>query len=218
MTKVTPPLKPTEGSEQSYSVSSRIVPNPQDLERNIQLTRMGLPFTSPDEGICAAKITLFPEGPRRDKDLEGLKPPIDMEPQTNPVADLSGTAYLLSEDELAQESDEEEVFVAGDDMKEDIQANEEEHKEQSDKVIDAAMNSLDKNNIARGDLLNSLNRVTDTLKAIQDAVKEDHGLKSLVESLQVNALIQEKHLAEWAKSSTSMAWNLGLRLTAIENS
>nr|GEV72642.1 hypothetical protein [Tanacetum cinerariifolium] len=36
--------------------------------------------------------------------------------------------------------------------------------EQSDKVIDAAMNSLDKNSIARGDLLNSINGVTYTLK------------------------------------------------------
>ncbi|GKE33859.1 hypothetical protein Tco_1453181, partial [Tanacetum coccineum] len=183
--------------------------------------------------------------------------------QLTTLADIQ--AYLLSEDELGQESDKEEVFAAGDDMEEDTQANEEEHKspspnkdktepsdtpetqvsdsdssssnlkkyenilsltesqlvknvdhkEQSDKVIDAAMNSLDKNSIARGDLLNALNGVTDTHKAIQDAVKEDH---SSVESLQANALSQEKHLAEWAKSSTSMAWNLGLRLTAIENS
>ncbi|GKC58865.1 hypothetical protein Tco_1086463, partial [Tanacetum coccineum] len=35
-TKVTPP-KPTEGSEQSHSVSSGIVPDPQDLERDVQL-------------------------------------------------------------------------------------------------------------------------------------------------------------------------------------
>nr|GFC85902.1 hypothetical protein [Tanacetum cinerariifolium] len=40
------------------------------------------------------------------------------------------------------------------------------HREQTDKVIDAAMNSLDKNSIARGDLLNALNRATESLKAI----------------------------------------------------
>ncbi|GKC77762.1 hypothetical protein Tco_1128536 [Tanacetum coccineum] len=50
-TKVTPPPKPTEDSEQSYLVSLGIVHDPQDLERNIQLAGMGLPFTSPDEGI-----------------------------------------------------------------------------------------------------------------------------------------------------------------------
>ncbi|GJV53696.1 hypothetical protein Tco_1449437 [Tanacetum coccineum] len=43
-TKVTPP-KPMEGSEQSYSVSSGTIPDPQDLERNIQLASMGLPST-----------------------------------------------------------------------------------------------------------------------------------------------------------------------------
>ncbi|GJR41842.1 hypothetical protein Tco_1309945 [Tanacetum coccineum] len=53
-------------------------------------------------------------------------------------------------------------------------------REQTDKVIDAAMNSLDKNNIARGDLLNALNGVTKALKAIQDVVKEDHVLNKKV--------------------------------------
>ncbi|GJY19883.1 hypothetical protein Tco_0392449 [Tanacetum coccineum] len=47
-TKVTPP-KPTEGSEQSHSVPSSSVRDPQDLERNKQLASMGLPSTL-DEG------------------------------------------------------------------------------------------------------------------------------------------------------------------------
>ncbi|GJZ59407.1 hypothetical protein Tco_0615223 [Tanacetum coccineum] len=54
------------------------------------------------------------------------------------------------------------------------------------------MNSLEKSNIARGDLLNALNEAT--------------------------SLSQDKHLVEWAKSSTSIAWNLGPRMTAIEKS
>ncbi|GJV59731.1 hypothetical protein Tco_1465831 [Tanacetum coccineum] len=251
----------------------------------------GLPSIVFDEG--AAKITSFPEGPHEDKDSEGLKPPANMEPQTNHVPDLSGTGAKY------QETDEEEVFAAGDDIVEDTQADEEEHQfpspnkdkpepshtpetqvsdsnssslvlkkydnilplterqlvkylkkvsrvlfkkitkeqwaqheevvvsyadlrasiegyyeenvdhiEQTDKVIDAAMNSLDKNSIARSDLLNALNGVTETLKAIQDVVKEDLA----------TALSEEKHLAEWDKSSTFMAWNLGLRMTAIKNS
>ncbi|GJZ65597.1 hypothetical protein Tco_0622293 [Tanacetum coccineum] len=48
-TKATSTPKPTEGSEQSHLVSSGTVPDPQDLERNIQLASMGLPFTL-DEG------------------------------------------------------------------------------------------------------------------------------------------------------------------------
>nr|GEW12304.1 copia protein [Tanacetum cinerariifolium] len=65
--------------------------------------------------------TPHPERPLRDKDSEGNKPPIDMEPQTNPDDDLSGTdvqAFILSEDEMAQESDE-EVFEAGEEMEQD---------------------------------------------------------------------------------------------------
>nr|GEW67180.1 hypothetical protein [Tanacetum cinerariifolium] len=59
------------------------------------------------------------------------------------------------------------------------------HMEQTDKVIDAAMNSLDKNSITRGDLLNGLNGVTETLKAIQDDIKEDHVLnKKVIEAIE----------------------------------
>ncbi|GJW61129.1 hypothetical protein Tco_0110464 [Tanacetum coccineum] len=47
-TKVTPP-KPTKGFEQSHSVPSGTVPDPRDLERNIQLASMGFPSTL-DEG------------------------------------------------------------------------------------------------------------------------------------------------------------------------
>ncbi|GJZ27661.1 retrovirus-related pol polyprotein from transposon TNT 1-94 [Tanacetum coccineum] len=298
-TKVSSP-KPTEDFEQSHSVSLGTVLDPQDLERNIQLASMGLPSTLDEgtrksqplpKGMD--KTTPCPEGPLGDKDLGGNKPPADMEPINPIIADPSGTcakyqvdhtqstklryqsltrneALLLSDDERVQESDEEEVFEAGEDMDEDTQANikfdnilplterqlvkylrkvsrvffnklteaqwtqhkeaaifyadlkasiegyyEEniDHNDQTDKVIDAAMNSLDKNSIARGDLLNALNGATEALKAIQDAVKEGH---SLVESLQATALTQEEQLASWAKSSTSMAWNLSPRITAVE--
>nr|GEY22060.1 retrovirus-related Pol polyprotein from transposon TNT 1-94 [Tanacetum cinerariifolium] len=57
--------------------------------------------------------------------------------------------------------------------------------EKNDKVIDAAMNSLTKNNIAKGDLLNVLNGVTNALKAIQDDVKEEHVLnKKVLEAIE----------------------------------
>ncbi|GJY43265.1 hypothetical protein Tco_0431478 [Tanacetum coccineum] len=198
-TQVTPPTGPTEGSKQSYSVSSGNVPDPQDPKRNIQLAGTGLPSTSLDEGIRKSqpfpestttdpkdsrgnfqpankglpstasdegtvKTTSFPKGPRGDKDSEGLKPPT--EPLTNLVVDLSGTgakyqvdktqstrlryrslaknkdktssevepgteilqlttfadvqALLLSDDEMVQESDEDDVLEAREEMDEDI--------------------------------------------------------------------------------------------------
>ncbi|GJU38114.1 hypothetical protein Tco_1186468 [Tanacetum coccineum] len=142
-TKVTPP-KPTEGSEQSHSVSSGTVPDPQDLERNIQLASTGLPSTL-NEGTRKSQPLL--EGSLGDKDLGGNKPPADMEPINPPVADLLGIgakyqtssevksdtdpvklqtfgdvqAFLLSEDEL----DEEEILAVGEDMVDDTQVAEE---------------------------------------------------------------------------------------------
>ncbi|GKB35248.1 hypothetical protein Tco_0880190 [Tanacetum coccineum] len=98
-TQVTPPTRPTEGSELSHPVSSGNVPNPQDLERNIQLAGMGLSSTSLDEGTRksqplpegTAKTTPLLEGPLGDKDSEGFRPPADMEPINLSIVDLSGT-------------------------------------------------------------------------------------------------------------------------------
>ncbi|GKB87758.1 hypothetical protein Tco_0960030, partial [Tanacetum coccineum] len=87
-----------------------------------------------DEG--AAKTTPLPKGPRGDKDSKGLKPPVDMESHTNLVADTEALqlktfadvqALLLSDDEMIQESNDEDVLEAGEDMDKDTQADEEEN-------------------------------------------------------------------------------------------
>ncbi|GKF71413.1 hypothetical protein Tco_0207527 [Tanacetum coccineum] len=73
-TKESPP-KPIKGSEQSYSVSSGTIPDPQDLERNIQLASMGFPSTL-NEGTRPSKP--FPKGTAtHPKDLRGNKQPLD---------------------------------------------------------------------------------------------------------------------------------------------
>ncbi|GJW62802.1 hypothetical protein Tco_0112137 [Tanacetum coccineum] len=286
-TQVTSPTGPIEGSEQSHSVSSGMV-----------------------------KTTPCPEGVRRDKVLEGLKPPADIKPLTNPVADplRTGAKY--------QESDNEELFAAGEEMDEDIPPTDEEvqspppntdkpessqaqnsdesdsdssslelnkydnilplterqlwekheeatvsyvdlrasiegyykenvdHRDQTDKLVQATINSLDKNSTERADLLKALNMVNEILKTIQEAVKEDpalhkkvleateayttnsnnitellslaktfdfFGLKSLVENVKAALDAHNDNLATWTKSSTSMAWNVGPRLTKIKH-
>nr|GEX41653.1 hypothetical protein [Tanacetum cinerariifolium] len=212
---------------ENYSSTEEQLLIPKTQGGNVQPVDKGLPSTVSDEGTT--KSTPFPEGPRGDKDTDFTrlryrtltenkgKTSSKVEPdhetlQLTTVADIQ--AYLLSKDELAQGSNEEEhkkAVVSYANLKDSIEGYYEEnvdHMEQTDKVIDAAMNSLDKNSIARGDILNALNGVTKTLKSIQDAVKEDHvlkkkGLKSSVESLQATTLSQEKHLAEWAKQDTS---------------
>nr|GEZ38375.1 hypothetical protein [Tanacetum cinerariifolium] len=254
-TKVIPP-KPTEDSEQSHSVSSGTVPDPQDLERNIYLASMGFPSTlnegthkskplpesiathpkdskgnkqpldrditstTPDEGT--AKTMPRPEELLGDIDSEGNIPPAVIEPIYTPVDDLSGTgktssevepdteplqlqtfadnqAFLLFEDELEKETNEEEVLAAGDDIDEDPQddvkvgtpspnqtqpepsnASIEEyykeniaHRDQTDQLVAASMSSLDKSSSSISDLYKGLNVITELLKDINNAIKDD---------------------------------------------
>ncbi|GJQ90523.1 retrovirus-related pol polyprotein from transposon TNT 1-94 [Tanacetum coccineum] len=90
-TKVTPP--PSQQRVLSNLTQSPralyLIPKIQRETYNSLPADKGLPSMISDEG--AAKTTSFLEGPRRDKYSKGLKPPADMEPQTNHVADLSGT-------------------------------------------------------------------------------------------------------------------------------
>ncbi|GJS35288.1 hypothetical protein Tco_0533670 [Tanacetum coccineum] len=215
-----------EGTRKSQPFPKGTTINPKDSGGNDQPADKRLPSMDSNEGM--AKTVPHPKGPLGDNDSGGNKPPADIEPINPTVADPSGTGAKYQVDQTqftrlrkvsrvlnrlteAQWTQHEEDVVSYVDLKAAIEGYYEEnidHMEQTDKVIDAAMNFLDKNNIARGDLLNALNGVTEALKAIQDAVKEDHA----------TALTQEEHLASWSKSSTSMAWNLGPRMTAIESS
>ncbi|GKA54137.1 hypothetical protein Tco_0753086 [Tanacetum coccineum] len=96
----------------------------------------GLPSTSLDEGIRKSqplpegtvKTTLLPEGPRGDKDSKGFIRPADMEPLTNLVVDPSG---MMKPNEMLYESDDEDVFEAGEDIDKDTQVDEEEGSQPS---------------------------------------------------------------------------------------
>ncbi|GJZ65451.1 hypothetical protein Tco_0622147 [Tanacetum coccineum] len=279
-----------EGLEQSHSVSLGTVPDPQDLERNIQLASTRLPSTlnedtrkskplpkstaTPpkdsggniqpldmditsttfDEGT--AKTMPRPGGSLGDKDSGGNIPPHDMEPIHHPVADLIRTdlrAFILSNDEI-----EEDILGAGEEMDEEPQEKHEEaavnyadlkafvddyydeniaHRDQTDKLVEASMSSLDKSSNTISDLHKGLNIITELLKEIKNAVKDDSvinkkiieasesftkfstnitNLQSSVNTLQAHALKQDEELAAWAKSSTNTAWNLGSRLSGLE--
>nr|GEU31873.1 hypothetical protein [Tanacetum cinerariifolium] len=162
-TKVAPPLKPTEGSEQSYSVSSGTVPDPQDLKRNIQLAGTRLP-SSLNKGTH--KSQHLPKG-------TGAEYQVDKTQSTRLrklVKYLRKVSRVLFK-KLTKEqwTQHEEVVVFYADLRASIEEyyeNNVDHREQTDKVIDATMKYLDKNNVVRGDLLNALNGVTETLKAM----------------------------------------------------
>ncbi|GKB23230.1 hypothetical protein Tco_0862631 [Tanacetum coccineum] len=249
-TKATSTPKPTEGSEQSHSVSSGTgthtsqpfpegtIIDPKDSVGNKQPIDKGLPSTASDEGT--AKTTPPPEGPLRDKDSEGNKTPVDMEPIHTPVADPSGT-WVNEEDILGagEEMDEdpqaadiaethhqitednwekhEEATVNYNNLKASIDEYYDEnisHRDQTDKLVEASMSSLDKSRTTMDDLYKGLNVITALLKDINNAVKDDPA--STVKDLQAHALKQNEELAAWAKSSTNMAWNLGSRISGLE--
>ncbi|GJX68424.1 hypothetical protein Tco_0304151 [Tanacetum coccineum] len=231
-----------QGTCKSQPLHEGTTTNPKDLRGNVQPVDKGLPSMASNEGTT--KTMPRPEGPLRDKDSEGNKPPADMKPINPTVVDPSRTAktsskvepdpetvqlttladiqdYLLSEDELAQESDE-EASIEGY-YEENV-----DHKEQTDKLVQATMDSLNKTAIDKDDP--ALNNVIEATKAytknlsalteLLNLVKnfDFQGLKSLVESLQAAGLRQDEHLASWVKSSNSLAWNLGPRMKAVKSS
>ncbi|GKB43753.1 hypothetical protein Tco_0888695 [Tanacetum coccineum] len=196
-TKETSTSKPMEGSEQSYSVSSGIVPDPQDLERNIQLastglpstldegTRksqpllksttidpkdsvgnkqpidMGLPSTTSDEGT--AKTTPLPEGSLGEKTQEGIKHPLIWNQSTL-------LAFLLSDDE-AQESEEDILGAAS-----DTESSYDDILKKYDNTLPLTERQLTTMN----DLYTGLKVITELLKDINNAVKDDPAINKKI--------------------------------------
>nr|GEV25443.1 hypothetical protein [Tanacetum cinerariifolium] len=236
-TQVTPPSGPTEGSEQPHPLFSGNVPDPQDPERNIQRNGTRFPSTSLDEGTrkselfpkSTVKTMPLPKGPLGDKDLEGSKPPANMELITTTVIDLSGTdaEYQVDETQSTRLSDDEDVFEAGEDMDKDTQADEEEHqspppntdkpkpshaqetqesdsdsscpelkkydnilplteKQLTDTLVQSTMDCLEKNITERAGLLKALIGGTETLKVVQEVVKDDQALNKKIGGLLIH--------------------------------
>ncbi|GKB21947.1 hypothetical protein Tco_0855870, partial [Tanacetum coccineum] len=102
------------------------------------------------------------------------------------------------------------------------------HRDQTDKLVEASMSSLDKSSTTIRDLYKGLNVITKLLKEINNAVKDDPVINKKISEAtesftkistnitEAHALKQDEELAAWAKSSTNMAWNLGSRLSGLE--
>ncbi|GJW28115.1 hypothetical protein Tco_0044990 [Tanacetum coccineum] len=111
-------------------------------------------------------------------------------------------------------------------------------RDQTDKLVEASMSSLNKSNNTISDLYKGLNIITELLKEINNVVKDNpvitkistnmtkvlslvkgfnfSDLRSSVNAHQAHAFKQDEELAAWAKSSTNMAWNLGSRLSGLK--
>nr|GEV95926.1 hypothetical protein [Tanacetum cinerariifolium] len=190
---VTLPSVPIEDSEQSYSVSSGNVPDPQDPREkttpwgNVQPVDKGFTSTASKDGT--GTITHLLEGPHRDKDSEGFKPPVDMEPLATLGVDPSRTdaKYQADQTQSARLSNEDDVFEAGEEIDEDIPPTNEEAQQlvkylqqvfqelynqltsdYSEKHKEAAVSYVDVNAFIEGTdrakLLKALNRVSETLE------------------------------------------------------
>ncbi|GKD47989.1 hypothetical protein Tco_1276965 [Tanacetum coccineum] len=228
------PHNPTEDSEKSHSVSSGYVPDPQDPERNKQL-------------VGTVKTTSLLEGPRWDKDSEGLKPPTDMEPLTSgtnakyqvnqtlsaSLRYLSMTknegntsfevkpdsktlqlktfvdfqALLLSDDEMIQEIDNEEVIT------EDQWAH---HEEAifSYNDLRAYIDGYYEENVDHRDQIDKL---------VQESVKDDLALnRKVIESTEAYTKNSTSYYYQSGSTLSRMGqvinFHVGHRLTAIESS
>ncbi|GKF42977.1 hypothetical protein Tco_0126319 [Tanacetum coccineum] len=131
-----------EGTRKSQLLPEGKKSDPKDSVGNNQPIDTGFPFMDSDKGTV--KTMLLPKGPPGEKDSERLIPAADMEPLTNPIADPLGTGAKYHVDETqstrlrymslienkgktsSEESDNEEMFAAGEEMDEDIPPTDEE--------------------------------------------------------------------------------------------
>nr|GEU61614.1 hypothetical protein [Tanacetum cinerariifolium] len=201
--KITPhkPTKGYEqshsGTRKSQPLPEGTDTHPKDSGGNSQPLDMDLTSMASDKGTT--KTMPHPEGSLGDKESGGNKPPADMEPIHPTVVDPSGTdvrAFLLSDDET-QES-KEDILRAGKEMDEDpqtasIEKHEEAtvnyanlkasideyydentaHRDQTNKLVEASMSSLDQSSTTIHDLYKGLNIITELLKEINNAIKDD---------------------------------------------
>ncbi|GKB81977.1 retrovirus-related pol polyprotein from transposon TNT 1-94 [Tanacetum coccineum] len=187
-----------EGTRQSKPLSEGIATYPKDSGGNKKPLDRDVTSTTSNEGMT--KTTPRPKGSLGDKDSRGNIPPADIEPIHTPVTDPSGTGakYQVDETQSTRLSDEDEVLAARDEMDEDPRDDKEvrtrealvsyadlkasvdqyydeyiAHRDQADKLMEASMSSLDRSSTTISDLYKGLNVITQLLKDISNAVKDD---------------------------------------------
>ncbi|GKE39395.1 hypothetical protein Tco_1462800, partial [Tanacetum coccineum] len=168
-----------------------------------------LTSTTSDEGTT--KITPRLEGSLGDKDSRGNIPPLYMEPIHPTVANLSGTGakYKVESDEeevlAAGEDMDEDIQVAEEvrtpspkqdqlepsnaavsyaDLKASIKEYYDEnvaHKDQTNKLVETTMSATDKSSTTIKDLYTGLNLITQLLKDINNAVKDDPAINKKID-------------------------------------
>ncbi|GKB79408.1 hypothetical protein Tco_0946303, partial [Tanacetum coccineum] len=163
-----------EGTHKSQPLPEGTTTDPKDSGENVQPADKGLPSMDFNEGMAKTMPRL--EGPLRDKDSGGNKPPADMEPINPIVANPSGTGA-----EYQAQHEEADVSYAA--LGASVEGYYEEniaHRDQTDKLVEASMSSLEKSHIVISDLYTCLNIITELLKDIKNAIKDDYALNKKV--------------------------------------
>nr|GFB44369.1 hypothetical protein [Tanacetum cinerariifolium] len=152
-----------EGTHKSQPLPEGTTTDPKDSGGNVQPAYKGLPLTVSNEDKPESSHTQDTTKSASDSSSPELKKYDNILPlnETQLVKYLGKVSKVLfnriTKEQWAQHK---EVAVSYADLKASIKGCYKEnvdHRYQTKKVIDAAMNSLDKNSIARGDLLNALN-------------------------------------------------------------
>nr|GEX66155.1 hypothetical protein [Tanacetum cinerariifolium] len=221
---VTPP-KPTKGSEQSHPVSSGTIPDPQDLERDIQLTSTGLPSTLDED---TRKSKPLPEGTAtHPKDSRGDKPTSSIAPHNEASnTDSSSDKILKKYDDTLPLTERQLIKylrkVSCVLFKRITEDQWEKHEEAVVYYVNfkAFIDDYYNKNIAHNDpainkkideAFKTLAKISTQTIVILSSVRsfDFPALQSTFKHIQDHAFKQEEALAAWMKSSTNMAWNLG---------
>ncbi|GJT68516.1 retrovirus-related pol polyprotein from transposon TNT 1-94 [Tanacetum coccineum] len=185
-----PPTK-TKGTRKSQPLPESTTIDTKDSVGNKQPINTGLTSTASDEG--KAKTTLRPERSLGDKDSRGNKSPANMEPINPTVADPSCTSAKYQVDQTqSTRLSEEDILGSGSlriaeksikgpqstmpTSKASIDEYYDEniaYRDQTDKLVEAFTSSLGKSNTTISDLYKDLNIITELLKEINNAVKDD---------------------------------------------
>ncbi|GJW54718.1 hypothetical protein Tco_0098803 [Tanacetum coccineum] len=121
-------------------------------------------------------------------------------------------ALLLSDDEMSPlNTDKPELSPAQDTQESDSDSSSLELKKYDNNVVKDDPTLNNKLIEATKAYTKNLTALTEMLTLVKNF--NFQGLKSSVEFLQATAIKQEENLASWVTSSTSMAWNLGPRMT-----
>ncbi|GKA03191.1 hypothetical protein Tco_0675972 [Tanacetum coccineum] len=132
--------------------------------------------------------------------------------------------YVVDPSRTGTKYQHEEAAVSYADLKASIDQYYDEniaHRDQTDKLVEASMSSLDRSSTTIGDLYKGLNVITELLKNVNTAVKDDPATNQKINEAtktfaRISSNITETLSLVKGKSSTNMTWNLGFRMSGVE--